>query len=681
VRHSSWEWLIAVVLLLVAFWFRTYRLADVPPGLHHDDIKNVLLVEKILDGYWRVYYPENFGHEPLYHWLQALYIGLLGSGYPELRLLSVGISMAGLALVYALIKRLLGHKVALWTLAWQAVSLWPLFYSRRAIRGILLVPLAALSGYLFSAGLDEAARLDEGHKPRGRRWVAWALGGVALAACLYTYAGSRVLPLFYLLLVLYLALVDRKRLRARWRGIVLFFTVAAVLSAPLVVYLVSHPEERMEQISAPLNALRAGDARPLVENSLRVLGMFAFIGDPHWRQYVAERPVFEPLGAILFGAGIVLALVRWRRYGHAFILLWLPVALLPGMLSEGAPNFLRPIAALVVVYAFPALATTALLDWLGSRWRRLARVAAVLLVALLGLNAWRTAEGYFLRWPRHPDARFAYSTTLLEASRALDEAGEMDTVVLSGLLPADLDPALVESFLRRDDLEPRWADVRQALIYPAGKRTIVMQPDHFTIDPTLLELFLGDIPPAYEHRLEEGMVVFSLYPLDASALAGRLDSAQGNPIGWSRVTAFPDGLPEDWMPLEAPILFGDRAELLGYEVLNGDKVAPGDEVTVLTYWRAIEPGPPAGITFLHALGPDGAVVAGTDGFGAPPNHWRAGDVVVQVHRLALPGDLAPGRYPLELGWYERDTGARWGVTLPDGEQVDRVLLRALGAGR
>jgi hypothetical protein len=107
-RHlrAPWEWGTLVLLLLVAFWFRTHRLADVPPGLHHDDVKNVMLVEKILAGDLRVYYRENFGHEPLYHWLQAVWFSLVGSGYPEVRLLSVGISMAGLAIIYCLVRRL-----------------------------------------------------------------------------------------------------------------------------------------------------------------------------------------------------------------------------------------------------------------------------------------------------------------------------------------------------------------------------------------------------------------------------------------------------------------------------------------------------------------------------------------------------------------------------------------------
>ena len=70
-------------------------------------------------------------------------------------------------------------------------------------------------------------------------------------------------------------------------------------------------------------------------------------------------------------------------------------------------------------------------------------------------------------------------------------------------------------------------------------------------------------------------------------------------------------------------------------------------------------------------------MTGYDGFGAPPNRWQPGDTIVQVHRFALPGDLAPGAYPIELGWYEQDTGARWAVGLDGGGQVDRLLLAPL----
>jgi hypothetical protein len=307
-------------------------------------------------------------------------------------------------------------------------------------------------------------------------------------------------------------------------------------------------------------------------------------------------------------------------------------------------------------------------------------VTLVLLVAVLGLHAWRTYDGYFVRWPRHPDARFAYSSTLLEISRYLDASPEIEHALLSGHFLSDLDPAMVDRFMRREDLEPRWADVRQALVYPAGSSssapTVLVQPDYLAVDPALQELFV-EAGPLHEQTTGDGTFVFAAYPLADASLAGRLAAVQGHPAGWSGVTTFPDGLPDDWTAIEGPVSFGGRVDLLGYEVLNKTPSAPGEVVTLLTYWRATGPGPESGITFLHLLEPEGTVVAGYDGFGAPPNRWQAGDLMVQVHRFALAGDLAPGEYPIELGWYERDTGVRWAVDVGSGGQVDRLLLMPL----
>jgi hypothetical protein len=80
---------------------------------------------------------------------------------------------------------------------------------------------------------------------------------------------------------------------------------------------------------------------------------------------------------------------------------------------------------------------------------------------------------------------------------------------------------------------------------------------------------------------------------------------------------------------------------------------------------------------MHLLSSEEAIVAGYDGFRVPPNRWFVGDLVVQKHHLALPGDPAPRAYPIELGWHEREKGAWWAVDLSSGIQVDRRLLWSL----
>jgi hypothetical protein len=674
-RRTWWAWALIIVALLVAFWFRTYRLAEVPPGLHHDDIKNVILVQRIMHGYIRIFYPENNGDEPLYHWMQALYFGIVGSGYPEVRLLSAGTTMVGVATAYALARRLLGANVALWTLGWQAVSLWSFFYGRRAVRPVLLLPVAATTGYLFVACLDDKPR------PRILRgWAGWVLAGVALGASLYIYQPGRVVPFFFLALVTYLALFDRARLQRHWRGIALFFLVGAALFGPLGVYLSSHTEDRVGQVNQPLVALWEGDLRPMLENGVRAFGMFTFIGDPHWRQFVADTPVFEPLGAALFYGGIVLSLWRLRRFEYAFSLLWVPVMLSPAIITEGAPNFLRPIAVLGTVYLFPALASAELLAWLRRRpWagRRWALVVGGMLVLLLGYNAWRSYDGYFVRWAAHPEVRFAYNATIIEEGLYLNETPGLDSAVLSGHFPADLDPALVESTLRRTDLTPRWCDVRQALVYPGGSASIVFEPDYFPIDPMLYDQFMGQPEPSYERRLGDGTLVFRIYPLRTELLSERLAQAAMQPGGWSEATQFSKGMPDDLVELAWPVSFPGRADMLGYEILGGGRATPGQLITLVTYWRARQPASAQAVTFVHALDLEGQVLAGDDGFGAPPNRWQAGDVIVQLHRMVLPADLASGAYPLEIGWYERDSGQRWELGLDGGGTVNRLLIGPL----
>jgi hypothetical protein len=58
---------------------------------------------------------------------------------------------------------------------------------------------------------------------------------------------------------------------------------------------------------------------------------------------------------------------------------------------------------------------------------------------------------------------------------------------------------------------------------------------------------------------------------------------------------------------------------------------------------------------------------------APATCWQAGDRIEQTYGIPLPGGLAPGAYPIEVGWYDANTGERWPY-LVEGEQVgDRML--------
>ncbi|MHB9032701.1 MAG: ArnT family glycosyltransferase [Anaerolineae bacterium] len=124
---------------------------------------------------------------------------------------------------------------------------------------------------------------------------------------------------------------------------------------------------------------------------------------------------------------------------------------------------------------------------------------------------------------------------------------------------------------------------------------------------------------------------------------------------------------------------GDSFELRGYDLPGETTFLPGRLVSVTLYWRCLSPGTSDYKVSLHLVGPDGALAAQWDGQpqngGHPTSSWRAGEVVPDTIHLALPADLARGRYRLYAGMYDGGTLTRLTAEL-DGSPVpdNRLLL-------
>lgn len=103
------------------------------------------------------------------------------------------------------------------------------------------------------------------------------------------------------------------------------------------------------------------------------------------------------------------------------------------------------------------------------------------------------------------------------------------------------------------------------------------------------------------------------------------------------------------LPLDAA--FEGDVTLLGAD-LEQPPPRPGQSLQVTLYWRA-EAAPATDYTvFVHLLDGDETVLVNADH--APPRPttaWLAGEVVADTFSLQLPADLAPGRYPVEVGLY------------------------------
>jgi len=104
------------------------------------------------------------------------------------------------------------------------------------------------------------------------------------------------------------------------------------------------------------------------------------------------------------------------------------------------------------------------------------------------------------------------------------------------------------------------------------------------------------------------------------------------------------------------------------------RATPGSAVQWITNWQiAQSAAQPRLKMFLHVLNDKDEVIVGDDREDLNFSTLSPGTSFWQISQLTLPGDLPPGQYQIEVGWYNPETGER----LKRDGGSDRLLLAPL----
>ena len=508
--RNRWEWTAAIGLLLIAFFFRVWQLNDVPPGLHHDEVIIGQVAKDILRGHLGIYFTAGYGHEPLYHYVVAGMFSAIGASAFVLRLTSAFIAMLGLAVTYGFAQRIFSPVVAIGTLAWMSITLWPVFFARVGLRGIALPLLTTLTAYFLWRALFGRRTMDDGpQKIQSSSLIphpsSFILAGALLGLSIYTYQASRVFPVIFGLFLLFVFVRRRRVSRSAQhavRSTIAFFLSALIVAAPLIIYLtVVNPsaESRVADLSGPLNQLRAGDPSAVLTSTLNTLGMFTYRGDAVPIYNIGGRPVFpEIFGAALFIIGLLICLWRWKRPAYTLMLLWFFISLVPAMVTPFSPNFVRTIAAWPIPFVFAGIAMNEVVQFVRRRSNqqsavRNQKLIATLFVVVLALNAALTLNDYFVQWPTGDYVRFWQQASWTQAVRALNADPSTAPIAASGLSIQDFDPQTFDLLGLRSDLKVKWFDCRNAILYPVDMEQPTIRylaPPFFPCDADLESSYL-----------------------------------------------------------------------------------------------------------------------------------------------------------------------------------------------
>ncbi len=473
---------LALIALLLAAWgLLLYRLDEIPPGFQHDQMFNTMDALDILQGHHRIYFPANFGREPLGMYLPAGVFTMVGDHFVwGLRFSTVMCGLLSLALTVALARRHLPAAVAWFAAALMAGSFWFLFAARLGLEPMVLLPLTTAMCYFLSRGMARSSVRD------------LALAGIAGGAGLYAYPAGRPLILMMPLLVLHRFVVDAlerkragtsKRAGARpaatlisepmLRGLFLATLLMALIGAPLFVYIQTHPavaDARLGELQGPILAALRGDVAPLL-GTIRegVLSILWAGPDALPYQYnIPGRPALQPILACFFLLGLTLVLLGWRRPDEFVLLLGLLLGLLAVLLTGADALYVRGIVALPLLFILAARGAwwavtrlARLLDRVAQRWPRAAWAASagrwLIPIALGALLLWHVAESsraYFVTWAQAEPTQRIYNADFRAAVALADALPPEEEVYIGSDRNLDLDRRTYQLYgPRRSDVQ------------------------------------------------------------------------------------------------------------------------------------------------------------------------------------------------------------------------------------
>lgn len=437
------RWLLVLLIVVVAAFFRLNQIKTIPPGLYPDEAMNGNnALNAISTGDWRVFYTDNNGREGLFINLQAISIMIFGNQPWALRIVSALFGIFTVLGTYFLATRLFNWQVGAMSSFMLAISFWHTLFSRIGFRAIMAPFFLVWALFFFWRGLQ------------GGKFYNYLISGVCWGLGFYSYISFRVIPLVLIFVLLafwqtiHKSFDHEKYLHARnmiIRGIAILGVMTLIVILPLAYYFWTHPGDfagRTGQLSVFASQTPFQD---LLSNTAKTLGMFNSTGDWNWRHNFSGAPqLFWPIGILFligFGRGIYKFFHILRKRGHfptvqVLMFSWFFIGLLPVVISnEGIPHALRAILVVPVVFIFAGEG----LWWVYNKIRDFyslkdphvvnihrkkflegSLVSILIVVVFLIACMFFEYDKYFNKWAKNPEVPPNFAANYLDMGRLLN---------------------------------------------------------------------------------------------------------------------------------------------------------------------------------------------------------------------------------------------------------------------
>lgn len=250
-----------------------------------------------------------------------------------------------------------------------------------------------------------------------------------------------------------------------------------------------------------------------------------------------------------------------------------------------------------------------------------------------------------------PVGRAGYSILIYRIEAPPEDL--LDRVVVTGQRVADLTPEQLGLSLTRP-ASVKWAVNSSALVLATGSPARYLNANLDLLAPPIAEALQTTVQTS-----GEGWFV---------ATAPHITGLPG----LCHIVHTPDGESFDSTPLSNTTGLNLIGYTLSDTMASADAHAP-NTLTLTTYWRLQQPPLATPLAqFVHWLDDTGNIVAQFDGWDIASYGLEQGDVIVQ--QAVLQADADPAAATIAVGFYSPVSLTRHPFILPDGGQIDRLLL-------
>jgi 4-amino-4-deoxy-L-arabinose transferase-like glycosyltransferase len=523
--------LLLLFLLAAALELRLPGLTDQPYVVHGDEAACGLEAMRWLNGGVPSLISTGWYGLPVAGYgIPALVMRVAGANLFGLRLSSVLLGVASIALLYALTREFAGRRVAFVAAALLTITHIFIHFSRMGIHYIHAPFVVLLTLWLLVRSL------------RANNVLAAMLAGVGLSLAMQVYFSARILFLIFPLFLLGVLLLSRQLLKGR--VLVLGWLVLSFLVSfgPMGIYFLQHldalnarsnqvlilnltPDMRAHLVSQ----FGTADFKTVLLHQLAAVPLLAGGLTDQSFQYGPLYPMFDALVAALVTVGFFYALLHLRRPLCLLLIIWVGcTVIVGGVLTIDMPWWPRLLVMVPALCLLAALALEALLrsvqrawlsmEWMlvpaapARQWRALA-LGCLLALLVIGYSGSQSIQHYFSDYPRAVNGD-GWRTAYTDIGRYMEQLPASTQVILFS------DDSLIWDYSTFQFLAPQVrgqrVDSPEALQTALSSRTgpvlVIITPGKGDDFQTLMTTS-GALPPGQYlvHAGAEGQLAFFTY--------------------------------------------------------------------------------------------------------------------------------------------------------------------------